>query len=180
MAKELPRLVGRTGEAEDRLTVSEFLATNRQVQRKQRQFTMDSNAKQLVIRLSEEDFTKLQSLSNCTTIPLPILCRALLRQAVSRYSPVGGLDDLLFQLSGAPPATSLSNREMDILNLIVQGVSNRVIANTLELSEQTVKNHVTSILHKMKTNNRIQAAPLALKHNLVRAGTPAEADLKTG
>ncbi len=169
MVKESSGLVRRTEEAKDSLTVSEYLATKGQVKRKQRQFTMDSNAKQLVIRLSEEDFTKLQSLSNCTTIPLPILCRALLRQAVSRYSPADGFDDLLVQLSGRPPVLSLSNRQMDILNLMVQGNSNREIASALKLSEHTVKHHVSLILKKMKANSRTQAVLLALKHNLVRS-----------
>jgi DNA-binding NarL/FixJ family response regulator len=172
-------MVGMMEKPEDRLSV-EFPAPESQEQLRQVRCAEDPNAKHVVIQLSEEDFSKLQSLSNCTTIPLHILCRALLRQAVSRYSLADGLDDLLSQRGGTPPATSLSNREMDILNLIVQGVSNRGIASALELSEDTAKKHVSSILRKMKVNNRTQAALLALKHNLVcKPGISAEMG-KTG
>ena len=94
---------------------------------------------------------------------------------MSQYSLKDEPDDLLFRL-GSTPVTSLSNREMDILNLMIQGTSNRGIASALEMSEQTVKNHVTSILHKMKASNRTQAALLAVKHNLVGVGMPNEAD----
>jgi len=140
--------------------------------------TTVGNTKRLVIYLSEEDFSRLQSLSACTTIPLPILCRVLLRQVVSRLSPEDGLDDLLLQLSCPLIVTSLSNREMDILNLMVQGISNGGIAHTLGLSQQTVKNHVTSILRKMKAKNRTQAALLALKRNLAQVETHYKKDLR--
>jgi DNA-binding CsgD family transcriptional regulator len=162
-------MVGMMEKSEDRLS-AEFPASKSQAQRRQVQCTEGSNAGHVVIKLSKEDLSRLRALSNRTSIPFHILCRALLRQAISRYSLADGLDDLLFQPDGNPPANSLTDREADILNLIVQGVSNRGIASALELSEQTVKNHVTSILRKMKVNNRTQAASLAFKHNLVQAG----------
>lgn len=177
MAKEVSHLLGKTREVEDRLSAPGFLATKGRGQPKQKRCTINSNAKQVVIRLSEEDFSKLKSLSSYLTIPPSTLCRALLRQLMSHYSLTDEPGDLLFRLSSTPPVTSLSNREMDILNLMVQGISNRGIASALEISEQTVKNHITSILHKMKASNRTQAALLAVKHNLVRVGMPNEADL---
>ncbi len=51
----------------------------------------------------------------------------------------------------------LSEREMDILRLLAQGLSNRVIAGQLVIAEGTVKNHVTSILAKMDAKDRLQA-----------------------
>jgi DNA-binding CsgD family transcriptional regulator len=149
------------------------------------QSTEDSNTCHVVIQLSKEDFSKLRLLSDCTTIPLHILCWALLKKAISRYSPAHGLDDLFFQSGGIPPANSLTNREMGILNLIVQGISNRGIASALDLSEQTVKNHVTSILRKMKVNNRTEAASMAFRNNLVQAEMsagerPAETQERVG
>jgi len=139
---------------------------------------MDGNSKRLAIHLSKEDYSRLESLSTCTTIPLPILCRVLLRQAMSRLSPEDSLNELPVQLSSPSILTSLSNREMDILNLMVQGISNGGIAHTLGLSQQTVKNHVTSILRKMKAKNRTQAALLALKRNLVQVETHFKMDLR--
>ena len=51
----------------------------------------------------------------------------------------------------------LSEREMEILRLLAQGLSNRVIAGQLVIAEGTVKNHVTSILAKMDAKDRLQA-----------------------
>jgi len=51
----------------------------------------------------------------------------------------------------------LSEREMEILRLLAQGLSNRVIAGQLVIAEGTVKNHVTSILAKMDARDRLQA-----------------------
>ena len=58
---------------------------------------------------------------------------------------------------------SLSPREMEILELICQGASNKDIAQRLGISYQTVKNHVTAILQKLGANDRTQAVLFALK-----------------
>jgi DNA-binding NarL/FixJ family response regulator len=159
-------------ETEKRHPVPECPASGSQEQRKR--VIEDSNCGHVVIQLSSEDLSRLMALSNRTAIPLSMLSRALLKQAISRYSVADGLDDLFLQPDGAPPATSLNNREADILNLIAQGLSNRAIAAALGLSEQTVKNHVTSILRKMKASNRTQAASLVFQNNVVHAEVPAE------
>jgi len=64
--------------------------------------------------------------------------------------------------------TPLSPREMEVLRLLTQGMSNRSIAQTLNISEQTVKNHVTAILRKLNLNDRTQAAVYALQRGWVR------------
>jgi len=97
---------------------------------------------------------------------------------MSRLSPEDSLNELPVQLSSPSILTSLSNRELDILNLMVQGISNGGIAQTLGLSQQTVKNHVTSILRKMKAKNRTQAALLAFKRNLAQVETHYKKDLR--
>lgn len=58
---------------------------------------------------------------------------------------------------------SLSPREMEILELICQGESNKNVAQRLGISYQTVKNHVTAILQKLGVNDRTQAVLYALK-----------------
>lgn len=64
----------------------------------------------------------------------------------------------------AESSVSLSPREMEILELICQGASNKEIAKRLGISYQTVKNHVTAILHKLDVSDRTQAVLYALKH----------------
>jgi DNA-binding NarL/FixJ family response regulator len=62
----------------------------------------------------------------------------------------------------------LSAREMEILTYITKGMSNKEIATKLGISHQTVKNHVTSILHKLGVNDRTQATLAAFKYGWVR------------
>jgi two-component system response regulator DegU len=58
-------------------------------------------------------------------------------------------------------------REQEILNYMAKGYLNKQIALALSISEQTVKNHVTSILRKLNANARTQAVVEAIKHGLV-------------
>ncbi len=60
----------------------------------------------------------------------------------------------------------LTNREMEILQFIVDGLSNKEIANALFISEKTVKNHITSLLRKLEVDDRTQAAVFAVSHQL--------------
>jgi DNA-binding NarL/FixJ family response regulator len=62
----------------------------------------------------------------------------------------------------------LSPREMEILQHIAQGKSNKEIAYDLGISRQTVKNHMTSILRKLAVNDRTQAAIYALRRGWIR------------
>lgn len=63
---------------------------------------------------------------------------------------------------------SLTTRELEVLQLIVEGCSNAEIAGQLYISEKTVKNHITSILRKLDVDDRTQAAVYALRHGLAR------------
>ncbi|MGB9668913.1 MAG: response regulator [Anaerolineales bacterium] len=60
---------------------------------------------------------------------------------------------------------SLSPRERDVLLFLTQGRTNKEIAQTLGISHQTVKNHVTAIMRKIGVGDRTQAALYALKHD---------------
>ncbi len=66
------------------------------------------------------------------------------------------------------PFHPLSEREMEVLECVVQGLSNKEIAGLLGISHQTVKNHVTSILRKFGVEDRTQAVVYALKHGWVQ------------
>ncbi|MCX6029135.1 MAG: response regulator transcription factor [Chloroflexi bacterium] len=67
------------------------------------------------------------------------------------------------------PATEpLTEREIEVLKWIVQGLANQQIAEQLEVSEHTVWNHITRILAKLRLKNRTQAAMYALRQGIVK------------
>lgn len=61
----------------------------------------------------------------------------------------------------------LTARELEVLQLVAQGVDNQEIAKSLYLSEHTVKNHVSNILLKLQVENRLQAAVRAVRGRMV-------------
>lgn len=61
----------------------------------------------------------------------------------------------------------LTPREIEILDCVAQGNSNKEIARILKISDQTVKNHITSILRKLAVNDRTQAVIYALRHGWI-------------
>ncbi len=62
---------------------------------------------------------------------------------------------------------SLTKRELEVLNSIASGNSNREIATTLKISERTVKNHIFNIFKKIEVSDRTQAAVFAIRNDLV-------------
>src|SRR5512140_3820063 len=86
------------------------------------------------------------------------------------YVPSALAASLLTDL-GKPSATKraadardeLTQREMEILELLAQGMSNKEIGEKLFLTEKTVKHYVTNILQKLQVHNRVEAALLAQK-----------------
>ena len=67
-----------------------------------------------------------------------------------------------------PARTHLSPRELEVLDLIVQGLSNKQIAYDLKISEETAKNHVKHIFEKLDVRNRTQAATIAFRRGIVQ------------
>ncbi|HET7078778.1 MAG TPA: response regulator transcription factor [Chloroflexia bacterium] len=62
----------------------------------------------------------------------------------------------------------LTGREVEILDCIARGRSNKQIAMDLNISDQTVKNHITAILRKLNVNDRTQAVIYAMRHGWIR------------
>jgi DNA-binding NarL/FixJ family response regulator len=89
----------------------------------------------------------------------PVITRRLIEDFVRRPPPGSG-----------PPAelAELSDRELQVLKLIAQGLSNAEIAAALFLSEATVKTHVTHILTKLRLRDRVQAVVLSYECGLVQ------------
>jgi DNA-binding NarL/FixJ family response regulator len=75
-----------------------------------------------------------------------------------RYSPP--------QIESTTPLDKLSTRELEVLRLIARGLENSEIAETLEISASTAKNHVSSILTKLGVTNRVRAAIYAIRRDL--------------
>ncbi len=67
-------------------------------------------------------------------------------------------------------ATPLTPRETETLKYVAEGYSNKQIAHVLGISEQTIKNHVTSILNKLDANDRTHAVVLALRQGWIDIG----------
>jgi DNA-binding NarL/FixJ family response regulator len=95
-----------------------------------------------------------------------------LESARATFTRLGAGPDLL-ELEGmlVPPGNAsqhgLSPREVEVLRLIVDGLTNRAIASELFISERTVHRHVTNILDKLGASSRTQAAARAISRGIV-------------
>lgn len=80
------------------------------------------------------------------------------------------LDEPMYQQTELNPdiVESLTPREMDVLKLIVEGLSNKAIAKVLALSPTTIKGYVKNILEKLHVSDRTQAAVKAIRGGLVQ------------
>lgn len=70
--------------------------------------------------------------------------------------------------------TPLSPRELEVLELIADGHTNKEIATELDISNQTVKNHVSSILRKLAVNDRTQAVVYAMRRGWIRVSASGD------
>jgi len=73
-------------------------------------------------------------------------------------------------------ASSLTERELGVVRLVAQGLSNAEIAARLYLSEATVKSHIARILAKLSLRDRVQVAVYAYEQGIVRPGRSRHAD----
>jgi DNA-binding NarL/FixJ family response regulator len=81
-----------------------------------------------------------------------------------RYVPDNIAQRLLETIGREKP----SERELEVLTLVAQGLSNKEIAQKLFISDKTARNHVTSCLIKLGANDRTEAATTAIKRGLIR------------
>lgn len=70
----------------------------------------------------------------------------------------------LTRSTGEDPLSKLSVRELEIAEYVAQGYSNKVIGAKLNLSDNTVRNHLANIMQKLNFHNRVQVATLVLQH----------------
>jgi LuxR family maltose regulon positive regulatory protein len=107
--------------------------------------------------------------------PGPVMA-SLLERAVARGVAHGYVEDLLSIFDrgerdrAAPPAQPLveplSEREMEVLSLVAQGLSNREVGRQLHIAESTVKSHLNSVYGKLGVANRTQAGAKARELSL--------------
>ncbi len=75
----------------------------------------------------------------------------------------------LVESANQPPASGLdlTQREREVLKLMIEGLNNTQIAGQLTVSPSTIKSHVSNILNKLGVSNRTEAVALALRHGLI-------------
>lgn len=76
------------------------------------------------------------------------------------------MDDSMQGKLAQETSSVLSSREQEIVGLVARGMSNKAIGEALGLSDNTVRNHLGSILEKLGLDNRVQVATFALKHGI--------------
>jgi two-component system, NarL family, nitrate/nitrite response regulator NarL len=72
--------------------------------------------------------------------------------------------------SAQPRNYGLTQREIEVIRLVTEGCSNREIASRLEITEDTVKRHLTNVFDKIGMSTRLELALFALKNNLASSG----------
>ena len=73
---------------------------------------------------------------------------------------------LLQDIQQSPSPAELTPREQEILSLVARGLTNQQIAETIHISEATVRTHMSHILRKVNASNRVEAALWALRHGV--------------
>lgn len=125
-------------------------------------------APSMAARLLEE-FRKMPTDSSSPLHPPAIGEQAQLGSDRPGAGPGAGMD----QAAEQPQVEELSEREVDVLKLVAQGLANKEIAEALSLSEHTVKTHLRNILEKLHLRSRAHAAAYAVRAGIVR-------DVQTG
>lgn len=98
------------------------------------------------------------------------LHRAILRAYEGKVMLSPEATQALVQATTRPPALGhdLTEREIEVLQLLVKGLNNNEIGELLHISRSTVKNHISNIFSKLHTDSRTEAAALAIRHGIVR------------
>ena len=98
---------------------------------------------------------------NDSVLARPKVAEHLLKQ----FQSIHNINEKTMDTIVAP----LTSRETEILTYIANGNSNKQLAHTLQISEQTIKNHVSNILRKLNANDRAHAVVLAIRYGWILA-----------
>ena len=117
----------------------------------------------------EEIFKAIRITMEGGSLLQPVVASKLLRH-MGHQSPVTGSQSSFSQhltTQQEPPYEALTERELEVLNLLAQGMPNKEIASQLVISERTAKFHVSSIMGKLGATNRTEAVSLAAQKGLI-------------
>jgi len=100
------------------------------------------------------------------------LCKAIKNAASGRRTLAPEAADALLRSMNKSPevGSDLTERERQILGLMVDGLNNSQIAEKIFLSPSTIKFHVSAILSKLGVTNRVEAVALSVKHDIIKRG----------
>lgn len=119
-------------------------------------FPASDDVTSLVVHLFRDASEKKQS----ERFARQVLNAAKLLEEAKAVQP--GIPDLT-----GSPAVDLTDREREVLALLVQGLNTRHIAESLSISPSTTRNHIQNILHKLNVHSRLEAVTYAFEHGLV-------------
>jgi DNA-binding NarL/FixJ family response regulator len=128
--------------------------------------TKDIEAVDLVNAL--EQVARGEQIINVAVLSRPALARRVLTEFRQLTGETHPQERPLPQSQRLP----LSVREIEVLDCVAQGLSNKEIAETLFITEQTVKNHMTSVLRKLSVDDRVQAVLCAVKNGWIEIAPP--------
>lgn len=142
----------------------------------------DPEARILMLTVSEQEsdlFAAIRSgargylLKDATSEQLhDAVCRVYAGEAIIAPVMAAKLFDKFSEMPEAPKRSpkydELTDRERDILHLLIQGLSNKEIGAQLSLSPHTVKVHLHRILEKLELRSRVEAAAWAVRHGLAK------------
>jgi two-component system NarL family response regulator len=115
----------------------------------------------------EEDIRRALAAGVKAYLTKDVLHDELLNAIRAAYAGQTYMRPDLAALSGRTDHPALSTREIQVLELIVQGLANKQIAYTLDIAEHTVKNHVKHILGKLGVQDRTQAVTAAIQRGII-------------
>lgn len=118
--------------------------------------------------LREAEFERIHSAITCVASGEFWLDSSIARKVVKTLlDTIAILGSEAQDRSAGPEIDALSPRELEVLSLVAQGLSNQKIAERLGISAETVKSHIRHIMKKLVVNDRTQAAVKALKRGLI-------------
>lgn len=104
----------------------------------------------------------------------------LARRVLTEFRHLTGEGDPVERPLNSSRKLPLSVREIEVLDCVAQGLSNKEIADALYITEQTVKNHMTSVLRKLAVDDRVQAVLCAVKNGWIEISPPVSEQMSAG